>query len=382
MNLFKRCPCPQPSQCDHPYWYRFRLHGEECRRSTRSANQTQAQRIAAVRQAAVLEGREGIRRDRGVKLSEHIKAYVAYTKKTNRTSYKDADVLARFLEVVSDRRLKEISPFHLEKWKSSRAKDVSQSTVNRELNIVRGCFSRAVEWDRLGKSPARSVKPYRVDNVRLRLLTDVEVTRLLSDEATDKAFTTAAEKKTRTGLSPAFVPDLRLMARTTLVTLMRLSEVLALRRDDIGLREIVVVNSKSGKSRKVPVPADLRTLLLERCHTSGSIFGRGDDGVPPTAATVSVAFARWAKLLKLSDVSHHTCRHTGASNMLRDGASPRAVQLIGGWTSLRMVERYCHVTDEELHKAVSLANSHAGTNAGTASEQPNQCAETAETKTA
>ena len=290
--------------------------------------------------------------------------YVAYTKKTNRTSYKDADVLARFLEVVSDRRLKEISPFHLEKWKSSRAKDVSQSTVNRELNIVRGCFSRAVEWDRLGKSPARSVKPYRVDNVRLRLLTDGEVTRLLSDEATDKAFTAAAEKKTRTGLSPAFVPDLRLMARTTLVTLMRLSEVLALRRDDIGLREIVVVNSKNGKSRKVPVPADLRTLLLERCHTSGSIFGRGDDGVPPTAATVSVAFARWAKLLKLAGVSHHTCRHTGASNMLRDGASPRAVQLIGGWTSLRMVERYCHVTDEELHKAVSLANSHAGTNAG------------------
>ena len=199
MNLFKRCPCPQPSQCDHPYWYRFRLHGEECRRSTRSANQTQAQRIAAVRQAAVLEGREGIRRDRGVKLSEHIKAYVAYTKKTNRTSYKDADVLARFLEVVSDRRLKEISPFHLERWKSSRAKDVSQSTVNRELNIVRGCFSRAVEWDRLGKSPARSVKPYRVDNVRLRLLTDVEVTRLLSDEATDTAFTTAAEKENGPG---------------------------------------------------------------------------------------------------------------------------------------------------------------------------------------
>ena len=63
--------------------------------------------------------------------------------------------------------------------------------------------------------------------------------------------------------------------------------------------------------------------------------------------------------------SHNVCRHTGA-NMLRDGASPRAVQLIGGWTSLRMVERYCHVTDDELHKAVSLASEHAtGTNAGT-----------------
>ena len=53
--------------------------------------------------------------------------------------------------------------------------------------------------------------------------------------------------------------------------------------------------------------------------------------------------------------------------MLRDGASPRAVQLIGGWTWLRMVERSCHVTDDELHKAVSLAGLHTtGTNAGTA----------------
>ena len=114
---------------------------------------------------------------------------------------------------------------------------------------------------------------------------------------------------------------------------------------------------------------ELRTALLERCHDSSSVFGRGDDGVAPTAATVSVAFARWMKLLKLSGVSHHVCRHTGASNMLRDGASPRAVQLIGGWTSLRMVERYCHVTDEELHKAVKLASAHTtGTNAGT--EEP------------
>ena len=31
-----------------------------------------------------------------------------------------------------------------------------------------------------------------------------------------------------------------------------------------------------------------------------------------------------------------------------------------------MVERYCHVADYEIHKAVSLASQHtAGTNAGT-----------------
>jgi integrase len=70
----------------------------------------------------------------------------------------------------------------------------------------------------------------------------------------------------RTKLTPAFVPDLRLTARTTPTTLLRLSEVLGLRREDIGQTEIVVVNSKSGAGRKVPLPEDLRALLLARCH--------------------------------------------------------------------------------------------------------------------
>ena len=221
---------------------------------------------------------------------------------------------------------------------------------------------------RLVKSPARSVKPYRVDNVRFRVLSDTEVATILSAAATSTAFAEAAEQRRAIKLSPAFVPDLQLMARTTICALLRLSEVLAIRREDIGASELLVLNAKNGRSRRVPVPADLRTLLLERCHSSGWVFGRGEEGKPPTAATVSVAFTRWMKLLKLPGVSHHVCRHTGASNMLRDGASPRAVQLIGGWTSLRMVERYCHVTDEELHRAVRLASGHAaaGTNAGTA----------------
>lgn len=114
----------------------------------------------------------------------------------------------------------------------------------------------------------------------------------------------------------------------------------------------------------------LRDALISRSQGHGFVFGVGESDVPMTAAAASVAYARLIKPLKLAGVSHHTFRHTGASNMLRDGASPRAVQLIGGWTTLRMVERYCHVTDDELHKAVRLASVHAtGTNAGTTTDR-------------
>ena len=76
------------------------------------------------------------------------------------------------------------------------------------------------------------------------------------------------------------------------------------------------------------------------------------------AAAVSVAFARLAAALKVPGVSHHTFRPTGASVMVANGASLRGVQMIGGWTTLRMVERYAHLDDAELQRAVRLTHNH------------------------
>src|SRR5262249_1886243 len=80
---------------------------------------------------------------------------------------------------------------------------------------------------------------------------------------------------------------------------------------------------------------------------------------PPQAAAISVAFARLVSSLGLKCVSHHTFRHTGATVMVANGVSLRAVQVIGGWSSLRMVERYAHVDDAELQRAVRITQTHA-----------------------
>ena len=238
--------------------------------------------------------------------------------------------------MIGDRLLSEISAFHIERWKTHRAAAVSKSTVNRELNIIRGCFSRAVEWGRLGISPLRSVKTYRVDNVRLRVCSPEEIKTLLD----------------------GCPPDLRLLARLTLESLLRLSEALNLRQEDMGSTYATIINSKSGQSRRVPLTPELRTDLLARCHKSGHIFGQGKDGTPPKAAAVSVAFCRLAGSLGLTGISHHVLRHTGATVMVTNGVSLRAVQTIGGWSTLRMVERYAHVDDAELARAVRVTHAH------------------------
>jgi integrase len=58
------------------------------------------------------------------------------------------------------------------------------------------------------------------------------------------------------------------------------------------------------------------------------------------------------RTFNLPGISHHTMRHTGVTIMLDEGISPRAIQQLVGWTTLRMVERYGHVRDSELRRAV------------------------------
>ena len=337
MRLYKRCPCPEPDRCRHPFHYHFELHRQRYFGTTKTANRKLAEDIAAKRRIAALEGREGFRRPKPVKLSEHITSYVAHTSKTNLSAEaKDQRVLDAFLASVGDRLITDVSAFHIERWKQQRAEAVSRSSVNRELNIVRGCFSRAVEWGRLGVSPLRTVRAYKVDDVRLRVASPAEIKTLLEG-------------------APA---DLNLLARLTLESLLRLGEALSLRREDIGPAHATVVHSKSGQPRRVPLTSELRADLLARCHKSGYVFGQGKEGTPPSPAAVSVAFCRLARSLKLAGISHHTLRHTGATTMVAGGVSLRAVQEIGGWTSLRMVERYAHVDDAELARAVRLTRTH------------------------
>lgn len=176
-------------------------------------------------------------------------------------------------------------------------------------------------------------------------------------------------------------PSLR--ARLMLESLSRLAEALDLSREDLGATFAHVVRSKSGQARRVPLTSELRADLLVRCHRSGYIFGQGKDGHPPTPAAISVASCRLARSLNLDGISHHTMRHTGATAMVAGGVSLRAVQTIGGWSSLRMVERYAHVDDAELARAVRLTHTHteaapAATRSGT---QPQKAGGNSESKT-
>jgi integrase len=107
------------------------------------------------------------------------------------------------------------------------------------------------------------------------------------------------------------------------------------------------------KGRDRPLTPELRAALVAHAHRKGYIFGQGREGKPPPEA-ISVAFGRLMRSSGLNDVTHHVLRHTGASEMVAAGISPRVVQDIGGWSTLRMLERYVHPSGAEMTRAVRV----------------------------
>jgi integrase len=331
--LFKRCKCAGP--CSHSYWYKFEMYKNRYEASTRTANKQTATRIADKRRVAVLEHREGIAPLATTKLSALIKDYQEACEAEHKTSNKDVRVLKQFQAHVGDRPISDVTAFAIDKWKRDRAKSVSQSTVNRELNVIRGLFSRAVVWKKLKKSPMPDVQNFKVDDIRVRVLSDEEIRRVVQDAPATEA----------------------LICRVTLEALLRLSEVLGLRVEHIG-GAWMEVRRKGGRVDRIGITPELRADLLAHAHKDGYVFGAGTKGNPPTQAAMSVRYARLFNGWKLSGVSHHTMRHTGITIMLENGVNPRVIQRLAGWSSLRMLERYGHVRDAEMLRAVTATRAH------------------------
>lgn len=335
--LDKRCSCPDPSKCSHPYQYAFIIRGQRYRGSTRTNNLRTADRIATKRKADALDGQEGLAKKKpSMRLSLHIGAYCLHTAKENVTSEKDRPVLDKLMEITSDVRLNEVTSYHIERWKTARAGEVKKSTVNRELNVIRGCFSRAVDWGLLPVSPVVKVKNYKVDDQR---------TRVLSREELGKLFQIEDEYVV-------------LLCRVTLESLARLSAVLNMHTRHIGPTWVEFLR-KGGAVDRAPVTPELRAALIANAHPeSGMVFGYGPRGRRPTIEAASKRIVRALTAAGIDDASHHTCRHTGTTIMLEAGKSARAVQRLAGWSSMHMLERYGHARDAEMVGAVDAVSDY------------------------
>jgi integrase len=349
MSLKHRCECPekQTRDCEHPWWMKFKYEGVLIQESTEQTSQQKARLVERKRKGDLIDQGTGIAKRTVVRLKAHIADYLEWARSAHPATAeeKDARILPTFLAIVGDKPLDKVSTFDIERWRQARLKTkiragrtVSRQTVNRDFNIIRGLFRQAVAWKRLTGSPAKVRKKGEVEGIDC----------WKTDETPIRVLTAAERAIVLTQLQPRVFST---YCEVTLEALLRVSEVLHLRRDDLLGEDFLQRRLKGGKVRAIPVSRSLIATLRGYLKTPEQVYIFGDP--PPKPRSVASLMTRAFRAAGLRGISHHVMRHTAVTDMLDSGISGKAIMELAGWTSMRMLQRYGHVRDAELQRATT-----------------------------
>lgn len=271
---------------------------------------------------------------------------IAQHNKAPHTAYSEEALYRIWLSpVLAARPMKDIAPIHLERIKKNLAKEGrSAQTIRHALACVRQVFNFAKHNGFFtGDNPVTRVKKPAADARRVRFLTPDEATRLL---------------EALIARSPA-THDMALLA---LNAGLRAGEIFSLTWADLDFGNAVITlrDTKSGKTRQVPMTSTVQTMLETRKAQAADkalVFPSEKGG---RMVQVSETFNRVVAALGFNEgvedrrqkVVFHTLRHTCASWLVQNGVPLITVGRLLGHSTLAMTERYSHLAPDHFKQAV------------------------------
>jgi integrase len=240
--------------------------------------------------------------------------------------------LDKLLPRIGHSRVARLTPARIEELlgELKRGRVLSNSTVNLYRSLLSSIFSHGVKLGLIPANPIEKVEKYPENPPRTRYLSDEEEARLRKEFVQD---------------SHEWEFHLALYAG------MRRGEQFFLRWADVDLeinRAIAV--GKTGP-RTVEINSEARLALLELQKISGA----RDFVCPDNDGSAERDWRRWfevaVKAAGIQKFHYHDVRHTFASRALKKGATIREVQELLGHKTLKMTERYLHISPSHLTAA-------------------------------
>jgi len=253
--------------------------------------------------------------------------------KEHKANIKDDKAKLRWLDqFFGGKMLDEITRDLIDEAAAAKRKEVTSSTVNRFLALIRAILRMARdEWDWIDKIPHVRLSPEPTR--RVRWLSPEDTARLLTE-------------------LPSHLAD---MAEFTLATGLRQRNVSYLKWESVSLeRGMAWIEASASKSRKaivVPLNKDALHVLNRRLGMHPEFVFTFRDKPVKTCSTKA-----WWKALKRAGIENfrwHDLRHTWASWHVQRGTSLQELKELGGWSSFEMVLRYAHLGGEHLKTAAS-----------------------------
>ncbi|HEB12757.1 MAG TPA: DUF4102 domain-containing protein, partial [Actinobacteria bacterium] len=106
-----------------------------------------------------------------------LKVYASWTRVHHRDGAATiARIKTNFFSALGKYKLRDVTPWNLEKWRSQRLKaGIQPATINRDISDLKAAFNRAVDWGLIRDNPLTSVKPIKLDRTpKVRYLDDQE----------------------------------------------------------------------------------------------------------------------------------------------------------------------------------------------------------------
>jgi len=267
-----------------------------------------------------------------IRLSKLIEQYMDWITENQKGYSREVTISKHFLEFIGDKYIDSISTWDIEKYKSIRKQDgMKPSTVNRELNMLRSMFNRAVDWGQVEKNPldgVKKLKPLKAEDYERKPL-------YIPNDAFMDILNGSSHN----------LSNFLIVAKNTG---MRVSELINLEWLDIdfNLQLIKVKESKNYTQRYVPMNATV-IIVLESFDKSG-------DKVFPYKSRDSVG-STWRKVkerLGLKQYRLHDLRHTFITDLVTSGVDIITIMEITGHKDIRMLKHYTHPTISHKIEAV------------------------------
>lgn len=227
----------------------------------------------------------------------------------------------------------------LENELGDNGKPRSASTINKYISTLSQAIRVAIEeWGWMKDNPTLKIKKPKIENERIRFLSEAEKDALLK-----------ACRKSES-------PYLYCVVLIGLTTGMRFAEILALKWPDVDFeRNVIRIMKSKNKERRVVPMADMVQRELQKIRSvpridTDYVFARADGKKPIEIRK------RWYQAVEASgieDFNFHDLRHTAASYLTMSGTTPIELMHICGWKTMQMAKRYAHLSEQHTHGVVN-----------------------------
>ena len=329
------------------YYVEYRLDGKVKKRSTK-VKVSEGLRKARKASEAIIKG-ESLENDNDDKGKMRLKEAIdkAYRQKwsKNKDDVGPMQKARVILEVLGkDIFLDEIDSLAVSNLQEELfERNISPATINRYSSVLKLIFNLAVEqWGLKLSKP--HIPKHKERKGRLRYLSDDEEVFLL-DYLVNK------ENKLEYAHLFACLLD----------TGMRFSELNDIQYEDINLDEQAIHcwRNKGDRPRTIPMTERVYNILSERKKLYGGLqpFGCSYDSVHHYFIKSKIALGKEDD----NDLCIHSLRHTCASRLVQRGVDLYIVKEILGHSNITVTEKYAHLKQDSLRKAMAVLESTATT---------------------